>query len=203
LNLYAYDREAYALGFERIAGVDEAGRGPLAGPVYAAAVILPRDTEISGLNDSKKLTERKRDALYGLIIEKAAYCIASVDAAGIDEMNILQASLLAMRRAVEGLHIPPDCLLVDGNQDPGVPNLHTRTVVKGDATSAAIAAASILAKVARDRHMKALDQEYPQYLFARHKGYPTKLHYEMLDLHGSSSVHRQSFLRKWRAGSGE
>lgn len=198
MSLYDFDRAILAEGYDTLCGVDEAGRGPLAGPVYAAAVILPYDAEMEGLNDSKKLSEKKRELLFHQITDQALHwCIASADAAEIDFVNILQASLLAMRRAVEGLGHRPDLLLVDGNTDPKV-GITTRTVVKGDAASAAIAAASILAKVARDRHMLELDKQYPQYRFGRHKGYPTKLHYQLLDAHGPSPVHRVSFLHKWR-----
>jgi len=204
MSLYDYDKGILGQGFTCLCGVDEAGRGPLAGPVFAAAVILPRDREIEGLNDSKKLTEKKREALYGQITELAlAWSVASATETEIDELNILQASLLAMRRAVEGLGKRPDCLLVDGNQDPGAPLVHTITVVKGDATSAAIAAASILAKVSRDRCLAGLDALYPDYRFAKHKGYPTKLHYELLEVHGPSPVHRVSFLKKWQASRHE
>ena len=200
MDLFAFDRQFTKQGCAAVCGVDEAGRGPLAGPVFAAAVILGPDCGIDGLNDSKKLTEKKREALYGEILEKARYtCIASADEEEIDRMNILQASLLAMRRAVQGLAVQPDCLLVDGNQDPGVAGLYIQTVVGGDALSASIAAASILAKVARDRFLLELDKKYPQYRFAKHKGYPTKLHYEMLDAHGPCPVHRRSFLKKWMA----
>ena len=198
MSLYLFDRTVMAQGYSCLCGVDEAGRGPLAGPVYAAAVILPYHTEIQGINDSKKLSEKKREALFELIIEQAtAFCIASADETEIDAYNILQAYLLAMRRAVQGLTLQPDFVLVDGNCDPGV-GIPTGTVVQGDATSACIAAASILAKVARDRKMLELDALYPQYAFAKHKGYPTKLHYERLEQYGESPVHRQSFLKKWR-----
>lgn len=199
MSLYAFDEKILAGGFEPLCGVDEAGRGPLAGPVYAAAVILPPE-EIPGLNDSKKLSGKKREELYDVITERAAaFCVASADVEEIEALNILQASLLAMRRAVAGLGVTPGCVLVDGNQDPGFGDLHTLTVVKGDAASASIAAASILAKVARDHHMQLLDALYPQYQFARHKGYPTALHYEMLEVHGVCPAHRRSFLRKWMA----
>lgn len=197
MSQYEFDWAVVREGYALVCGVDEAGRGPLAGPVYAAAVILGGE-EINGINDSKKLTEKKRDALYDLILQRAqTFCIASASHQEIDGLNILQASMLAMRRAVQGLALPPDMVLVDGNCDPAL-SIPTRLIVKGDATSAAIGAASILAKVARDRHLLELDALYPQYRFAKHKGYPTKLHYEMLDAFGSSPVHRQSFLRKWR-----
>lgn len=199
MTLHEYDQR---VGVTLLAGVDEAGRGPLAGPVYAAAVILPAGLIIDGLNDSKKLTAKKRDQLYDIIVEKAAgYCIASADHQEIDTLNILGATMLAMSRAVNGLTIPPHLVLVDGNAAPDLP-MPAQTVVQGDGVSACIAAASILAKVSRDRYLIELDQEYPQYQFARHKGYPTKLHYEMLDAHGPCPVHRESFLRKWRAAGG-
>jgi len=198
MGLYQYDKQMIAGGYPALCGVDEAGRGPLAGPVFAAAVILPGKYEIPGIDDSKKLTEKKREKLYDEILKHVVAChIAMADEGEIDRLNILQASLLAMRRAVRGLPASPDLLLVDGNQDPRA-GLPTRTVVKGDATSACIAAASILAKVARDRYMAELDRKYPQYRFAAHKGYPTKLHYEMLDAYGPSPVHRMSFLKKWK-----
>lgn len=184
-----------------LCGVDEAGRGPLAGPVYAAAVILPADIDpqvLKGLADSKKLTEKKRELLFDVIVKEAqAHCIAEASVAEIEEMNILNAAMLAMRRAVEGLKIAPALVLVDGNALPGT-GFAERWVVKGDDTSASIAAASILAKVARDRHMLELAAKYPDYQFEKHKGYGTKLHYEMLAEHGVSPAHRESFLRKWR-----
>lgn len=193
---HKFENEEKAGGFSVVCGVDEAGRGPLAGPVCAAAVILPDGLIIDGLNDSKKLTEKKREALYDVIKEKAvAYSIAMADEKEIDEINILQATFLAMKRAVEGLDVKPDFVLVDGNRDPklGVP---TRTVIKGDALSASIAAASVLAKVTRDRFMLEISEQYPEYEFPKHKGYGTKLHYEMLEKHGISPVHRRSFLKK-------
>ena len=197
MNWFEYENIAIADGFNVVCGVDEAGRGPLAGPVFAAAVILPADKIIEGLDDSKKLTEKKRDILFDKIIEEAVdYCIASVDEKVIDEINILQATFLAMRKAVEGLKIKPDVALIDGNQSPRL-SIAERTIIKGDSLSASIAAASILAKVSRDRFLMELDKEYPQYCFAKHKGYGTKLHYEMLDKHGVSPVHRLSFLKKY------
>ncbi|MDD3193432.1 MAG: ribonuclease HII [Oscillospiraceae bacterium] len=178
-----------------ICGTDEAGRGPLAGPVFAAAVILPKEIEIEGLNDSKKLSEKRREALYDVIVEKAvAYRICSVDEKEIDRMNILAASMLAMKMAVEGLSIEPDAAYIDGNCSPEL-EIPAVPVVKGDATCASIAAASILAKVARDRFMLELDRQYPQYDFAKHKGYPTKEHYERIGQYGVSPVHRKSFLK--------
>ncbi len=186
-----------------ICGVDEAGRGPLAGPVYAAAVILPPEPQIPGLNDSKKLTEKKREALFPVICETAiAYSIASASAEEIDRLNILQATFLAMRRAVEGLKLSPELILIDGNQTPPGLVIPTQTVVKGDALSASIAAASVLAKVSRDRYLLELDEQYPQYGFRQHKGYGTKAHYEALREHGPSVVHRQSFLKSFYAGGG-
>ena len=204
MGFWNYEREQWALGAQSICGVDEAGAGPLAGPVYAAAVILPREIEIEGLDDSKKLTEKKRDALYDVITEKAeAWAVARVEAEEIDEMDILNARMLAMQRAIDALTVQPDMALIDGNRDHGsryaVTTPHV-LVVGGDGKSASIAAASILAKVSRDRFLtEVLDREYPQYCFAKHKGYGTKLHYQMLDEHGPSPVHRKSFLKKWGA----
>ncbi len=178
----------------RIAGVDEAGRGPLVGSVVAAAVILDPNNPIEGLNDSKKLTEKKREKLFVEIKEKAlAWAIAEASAAEIDEINILQASLLAMRRAVEQLEIQPDHLLVDGNKVPQGLTMSCDAIVGGDALHAEISAASILAKVTRDHDMVALDAKYPQYGFAKHKGYPTKAHFEAIALHGVIDEHRRSF----------
>ena len=200
-DLYEFERTAYAMNdFSWICGADEAGRGPLAGPVFAAAVILPRNAEIEGLNDSKKLSEKKRELLYDTIVEKAvAYQICMVDEKEIDRINILAASMLAMKKAVEGLCVCPDVAYIDGNR---VPNLKIPEipVVKGDAVSASIAAASILAKVSRDRFVSTeLEARYPQYQFARHKGYGTKLHYQMLDQYGPCPEHRRTFLKKWEA----
>ena len=193
---YEYEKQAIAEGFEVVCGVDEAGRGPLCGPVCAAAVILPMDCEIEGINDSKKLSEKKRDMLYDIIKEKAlAYSVVMVDAKTIDEINILQATFKAMREAVESLSIKADIALIDGNQKPGL-SIEERTLVKGDAKSISIAAASILAKVTRDRYCIEMDEKYPQYQFAKHKGYGTKLHYEMIAEHGICEEHRRSFLKK-------
>lgn len=179
-----------------LCGVDEAGRGPLAGDVYAAAVVLNGDTLIEGLNDSKKLSEKRREELFDIIIEKADdYCIATASVEEIDELNILNATMLAMKRAVEGLKRTPDLALIDGNRLPDL-DCRAECVIKGDATSASIAAASILAKVSRDRYMKRLAEEYPQYCFEQHKGYGTKLHYEMLEKYGISDIHRKTFLKK-------
>ena len=201
--MYTFENTLREKGFAAVCGIDEAGCGPLAGPVYAAAVILNPDDPIEGLNDSKKLTEKKREALYPQIKERAlAWAIASATAQEIDEINILQARLLAMRRAVEMLSIKPDQALVDGNRDPDIPAVPSLLIVGGDGKSASIAAASILAKVTRDHAMLELDKQYPQYLFAKHKGYPTKLHVEKLLEHGACPEHRQTFLKKiWeRAG---
>ncbi|MBQ5334261.1 MAG: ribonuclease HII [Oscillospiraceae bacterium] len=180
-------------------GIDEAGRGPLAGDVYAAAVILDEDVVIDGLNDSKKLTEKKREELFDEIIAKAkSFCIATASVEEIERLNILQAALLAMKRAVAGLDITPGYALVDGNKFPPI-SVKGETVVKGDGTSASIAAASVLAKVSRDRYMKDAAEKYPEWQFERHKGYGTKLHYEMLDKFGPSPIHRMSFLKKYYA----
>lgn len=204
MDLWIYEREQWDKGVQAICGVDEAGAGPLAGPVYAAAVILPRETEIPGLNDSKKLTEKKREALFDIITARAvAYSIARVEAAEIDEMDILNARMLAIQRAIDGLAVPPQLALIDGNRDHGSIHAVTTphvTIIGGDGKSASIAAASILAKVARDRYVSGeLNDQYPQYQFARHKGYGTKLHYEMLDQYGPCPQHRMTFLKKWEA----
>lgn len=179
-----------------VCGVDEAGRGPLAGPVFAAAVILPRDVIIEGINDSKKLTEKKREELFDVICNKAtAFCIYSVDEKRIDEINILQATFEAMRGAVLGLSVTPDFVLVDGDKSPSVTVEH-KTVVKGDSKSMAIAAASILAKVSRDRYITKMGEKYPGYGFENHKGYGTKAHYDAISELGICPIHRKSFLRK-------
>ena len=196
-DLWLYEHEAAREGFACICGVDEAGRGPLAGPVCAAAVILPPDIQIEGLNDSKKLTDKKRRALYDVIVEQAvSYGIAFADEQEIDEINILQATFLAMRRAFEKLTVTPDIALIDGNRAPGL-SCRERTVVHGDALSASVAAASILAKVTRDRLMEEYDAQYPQYGFAVHKGYGTQRHYAALREFGACPIHRQSFLRRF------
>jgi len=194
------ENDAFERGYELVCGVDEAGAGPLAGPVYAAAVILPRGLVIEGLNDSKKLTEKKREALFDVICENAvAYAVATASAEEIDEINILEARMLAMDRAIKLLPLKPDLALIDGNRSKGI-ECENITVIGGDGKSMSIAAASVLAKVSRDRYVtEVLDKEYPQYCFARHKGYGTKLHYEMLDRYGPSPVHRKSFLKKWEA----
>ena len=196
MNLWEIEYGLFEAGTEYVCGVDEAGRGPLAGPVYAAAVILPRGLLIEGLDDSKKLSEKKREQLFEEITEKAlAYGIAWADEREIDEINILNATFLAMNRAMEKLLVPFDVALIDGNRSSGIiyPNI---CVVGGDGKSASIAAASILAKVSRDRYMKQLAEIYPQYAFAKHKGYGTKLHYEKLREFGPSPVHRKTFLKK-------
>ena len=196
-DLWVLENARYSDDIQCICGVDEAGRGPRAGPVYAAAVILPRDLVIEGLNDSKKLTEKRREALYDVIVAQAlAYGIGSADEKEIDEINILQATFLAMRRAIAQMSIRPDLALIDGNRDSdfGVP---AETVIGGDGKSANIAAASILAKVTRDRVMLEYAEQYPQYGFDVHKGYGTKRHYEALREFGPCPIHRQSFLRKF------
>ena len=192
-----YENEAFSEGSLIVCGVDEAGRGPLAGPVFAAAVVLHKDQIIEGANDSKKLSEKKREALFDVIVSQAAdYCIASVNEKTIDEINILQATYLAMAKAVEGLKKRPDICLIDGNRRPPQIEIPCRTIVKGDALSMSIACASILAKVSRDRFMLELDRQYPQYHFAKHKGYGTQLHIDLLRQYGASPVHRRSFLKK-------
>jgi ribonuclease HII len=192
---FDFEEEHYSEGYTAICGCDEAGRGPLCGPVVAAAVILPRGAVIEGLNDSKKLTEKKREALFDVICEKAlAYSIAEASPEEIDEINILNASMLAMRRAVEGLKIQADFALIDGNCSRGF-TIPTETVVKGDAKSLSIAAASILAKVTRDRGCLLLDKEYPEYGIAKHKGYPTKDHMDAVRKYGPSPIYRKSFLK--------
>ncbi len=183
-------------GFNVVCGIDEAGRGPLAGPVYAAAVILKKGTVIDGVNDSKKLSAKKRDLLFDKIIDECeCYSVGIATEKEIDEINILNATFLAMRRAVDGLDIKPDCALIDGNQKPHL-DIEERTIVKGDGKSASIAAASIIAKVSRDRYMLEMAEKYPEYHFEQHKGYGTKLHYEMLEKYGISDIHRKSFLKK-------
>lgn len=183
-------------GRKIICGVDEAGRGPLAGPVYAAAVILTPNTIIDGVNDSKKLSEKKRDYLYDVIKEKAVCCcVASASVEEIDSLNILKATFLAMKRAVEGLETNPDFALIDGNMCPEL-SVGSKAIVKGDSLSQSIACASILAKVTRDRLMLEEAEKYPEYLFEKHKGYGTKLHIEMIKNHGPSPIHRKTFLRK-------
>lgn len=195
MTLFEYD-SAVRNDFPVICGIDEAGRGPLAGDVYAAAVIFDEGIFIDGLNDSKKLTEKKRETLFDEIISKAkAYCVATASVEEIEEINILQATFLAMKRAYEGLGIAADIALIDGNRLPNL-DCEMKTVVKGDSLSASIAAASILAKVSRDRYMKKLAEKYPEYRFEKHKGYGTKLHNELILEYGSCPVHRMSFLKK-------
>lgn len=196
-ELWKFEHIAFDEGYSCVCGVDEAGRGPLAGPVCAAAVILPPDLVIEGLNDSKKLTDKRRRALYDVITEQAlAYGIAFASEQEIDEINILQATFLAMRRAVEQLRLRPELALVDGNREPDFGDIPVRTIIKGDSLSANIAAASILAKVTRDRFMEEQDAIYPQYGFALHKGYGTQAHYAALRAHGPCPIHRRTFLKK-------
>lgn len=195
-ELWSIENEIYESGVAPLCGVDEAGRGPLAGPVCAAAVILPRGLVIEGLNDSKKLSEKKRELLYDEIIEKAvSYGIAFATVEEIEEKNILEATFLAMNRAIEKLSVQPALALIDGNRDRGIA-VETRCVIGGDGKCADIAAASILAKVTRDRYMLQLAQQYPQYGFEKHKGYGTAAHYAAIHTFGPSPVHRMSFLRK-------
>lgn len=204
-DLWEHECAAWAQGYETVCGVDEAGAGPLMGPVYAAAVILPRGCVIDGLNDSKKLTPKKRDALYDVIIAEAeTWAVASVSAAEIDATDILSARMKAMQLAIDALAVRPDFALIDGNRDHGksaaVTALHA-CIIGGDGCSASIAAASILAKVSRDRYVTdVLDPMYPQYGFAKHKGYGTRDHYAMLDQYGPCPEHRMTFLKKWKAG---
>ncbi|WP_394707315.1 ribonuclease HII [uncultured Desulfobacter sp.] len=191
--MLAFENQAMLNGYKVIAGVDEAGRGPLAGPVVSAAVILPENFDVSGINDSKKLSEKKREALFPVIQKRAiAFGIGLADHKEIDQINILQASLLSMKRAVEALSVTPDYLLVDGKFNIAC-TIDQRSVIKGDALSLSIAAASILAKVTRDRIMADLDLQYPEYGFKRHKGYPTKAHKDAILTHGPCPVHRRSF----------
>ena len=200
IDLWALEAQCRREGALLVCGADEAGAGPLAGDVYAAAVILPWGWAPEGLNDSKQVTPKRRDRLFDEIREKAvAWAVTSVDAAGIDEMNILAARLLAMDRAIKALDPAADFALIDGNRDKGISCPH-RTVVKGDSLSANVAAASILAKVSRDRYMEEMAKVYPEYEFDRHKGYPTKRHYELLRQYGPCPIHRKSFLKKFYAG---
>ena len=198
-ELWQYEHQVVENGHTLVCGCDEAGAGPLAGPVYAAAVILPFGVEIPGLNDSKKLTEKKREALFPIIQEMAiAWAVARIEAEEIDRTDILSARMKAMQMAIDALEKKADFALIDGNRDKGrsaaITTPHT-CVIKGDSLSASIAAASILAKVSRDRWMMAAAKEYPQYCFEKHKGYGTKLHYELLREHGPSPIHRRSFLK--------
>lgn len=192
-----YENEALSNGYEIICGVDEAGRGPLAGPVYAAAVILPKGHIVEGVNDSKKLSKKKRELLFDKIIDECVcYSIGTASEKEIDEINILQATYLAMKKAVDGLEIVPQLALIDGNRIPPLTSTDARAIVKGDAKSASIACASILAKVSRDRYMLEMAKKYPEYQFEKHKGYGTKLHYEMIDKYGICEIHRKTFLKK-------
>ena len=190
------ERACWARGYEMVCGADEAGAGPLAGAVCAGAVILPRELVIEGLDDSKKLTPKRRDQLFDVIRERAvAWAVAWADEKEIDELNILNARMLAMDRAIRALNPPADYALIDGNRNKGI-SLVNEMVVKGDTKSASIAAASILAKVSRDRYMEEMAQQYPQYEFEKHKGYPTKRHYELLRQYGPCPIHRRTFLKK-------
>lgn len=196
MELWELENEIYAEGFDLVCGVDEAGRGPLAGPVCAAAVILPRGLEIAGLNDSKKLSEKQRERLYGVICEKALYHAAEfASVEEIERLNILQATFLAMNRAIAALGANVDLALIDGSLCTGI-DVPSRAVVNGDGRCADIAAASVLAKVTRDRYMCAQARLYPQYGFERHKGYGTRAHYAAIREYGPCLLHRPSFLRK-------
>ena len=193
---YSFEHEAYLKGYTAVCGIDEAGRGPLAGPVYAAAVWLPEGLVIDGLNDSKKLSEKKREALFDVIKSSArSYCIAYATVEEIESMNILNATMLAMKRAVEGLDVKADYAMIDGNRLPDL-KIDSEFIIKGDAKSMSIAAASILAKVSRDRLLCEYAKEYPEYQFDKHKGYGTKAHIEALKKYGPCPYHRMSFLGK-------
>ena len=194
--MWEYENLKRSEGYSLIGGVDEAGRGPLAGPVFAACVILPPDCVIDGINDSKKLSEKKREELFDVICEKAVcWSVASVDEKTIDEINILNATHMAMNKAVNGMKIPPDYVMIDGNSIKGMALPHC-TIVKGDAKSISIAAASILAKVSRDRFITQIAEKYPQYGFEKHKGYGTPLHNEAILKYGPCPIHRKTFLKK-------
>lgn len=196
IELWTLENEIYAGGVKLLCGVDEAGRGPLAGPVCAAAVILPQNCEIEGLNDSKKLTEKKREALFDVICASAvSYGIAFATVEEIEEYNILGATFMAMNRAIAQLDRVPELALIDGNRNTGI-QIPSRCVIGGDGKCADIAAASVLAKVTRDRYMLQMAELYPQYGFEKHKGYGTKAHYEAIRAYGPSPIHRPSFLRK-------
>lgn len=196
-DLWVFERDVKNEGYNSVCGVDEAGRGPLAGPVFAAAVILPFELKIDGLNDSKKLSSSKRQRLFEIITQSAiAYSIASASEEEIDKLNILNATFLAMSRAISGLFPKADFALIDGNMVRNI-EIPTRCIVKGDGLSSSIAAASILAKVSRDRYMTEMSSKYPEYLFEKHKGYPTRLHYECIEKHGICPIHRRSFLKKY------
>ena len=198
LTLHEFDLQYYDK-YPLLCGTDEAGRGPLAGDVFAAAVIFASDTVIEGINDSKKLTPKKRDALYDEIKEKAIYwSIQRATVAEIEELNILNCAMLAMKRSVESLGVVPDLVIADGNKTPPV-SCPVEYLIKGDAKSQSVAAASILAKVERDRYMEAMAEKYPQYDFDKHKGYGTKLHYQRIDEFGPCDIHRLSFLKKYYA----
>lgn len=196
MDLWEIERGCFARGCHVVCGADEAGAGPLAGAVYAGAVVLPSGLEIDGLNDSKQVPPQRREELYDIIRQEAiAWAVASVDEKAIDEINILNARLKAMDLAIHALVPTPDYALIDGNRDRGISIPH-ETVVKGDGRSASIAAASILAKVSRDRYMEEMARLYPEYEFERHKGYPTKRHYELLRKYGPCPIHRRTFLKK-------
>ena len=199
MDFWQYEKEAMSKGYAAVCGCDEAGAGPLAGPVYASAVILPFGENIPGLDDSKKLTEKKRETLFPMIQDLAlAWSIAWIEAKEIDETDILSARMRAMQLAMDGLERKPDFALIDGNRDKGQSAAITtphRCLVKGDSLSASIAAASILAKVSRDRFMVKMAEQYPNYRFDQHKGYGTKLHYELLRTYGPSPIHRRTFLK--------
>ena len=194
-DLWNYEHTAFAEGYRLVCGVDEAGRGPLAGPVFAAAVILPENYTHDILNDSKKLSEKKRDSVYDDIIRDAvSFSVGVATEKEIDDINILNATFLAMKRAVEGLGIKPDLAYIDGNRYPNT-GVKEITIVKGDSKCMSVAAASIIAKVSRDRFMLEMDKKYPEYQFKKHKGYGTKLHYEMIEKYGVSEIHRRTFLK--------
>ena len=196
MSLIEFDKEVKKEGYSVIAGVDEAGRGPLAGPVYACAIIMKEDNIIAEVNDSKKLSEKKREELYDIILENAVcYSVASVDEKTIDEINILNATMLAMEKAIEGLSVKPDLVLIDGNQNKNI-SANNRTVIKGDALSYNIAAASVIAKVSRDRYIREMAEKYPEYGFEKHKGYGTKDHMAILREIGPCEIHRKTFLKK-------
>lgn len=204
MSLWELEERCWAEGYDLVCGVDEAGAGPLAGPVYAAAVILPRYIDLKWLNDSKQVTPKRREVLFEEIMDRAdAWAIAAVHAAEIDATDILTARMRAMELAIHDLDPAADIALIDGNRDKGKGAAVTaphRCIVKGDSLSASIAAASILAKVRRDHYMEEMAEKYPEYHFEQHKGYGTKLHYEMLDKFGPCPIHRKSFLKKWEAG---
>ncbi len=193
LDMLEYEKKYWDKGIDLVAGIDEAGRGPLAGGVFAAAVVFDKDTVIEGIDDSKKLTEKKREELYDIIIEKAKYySIVSVDESRIDEINILEATFEAFNKALLGLEVMPDVALIDGNRAKNIP-IQYETIVKGDSKSQSVAAASILAKVTRDRYITELAKKYPQYAFEKHKGYGTKEHLELIAKFGPCPIHRKTF----------